>query len=194
MTFHPQLFSSLLLSTTKIQSEPSHQEANISAVKLKDSKSVKFQSSVNSASPNSTPVVVDSGATFATTPFMSDLIPGTIEKVNESVQNLTVTSNITARGFGRWNVIDVNGVPAIIEPYMQVVPDSEVRLMSPQDYFQGLNGGNYLITKDGSWMTLPNGIKLEIPFHHSNRLPILFEPTMRDPKENTFNFDDISTS
>ena len=194
MTFHPQLFSSLLLSTTKIQSEPSHQEANISAVKLKDSKSVKFQSSVNSASPNSTPVVVDSGATFATTPFMSDLIPGTIEKVNESVQNLTATSSITARGFGRWNVIDVNGVPAIIEPYMQVVPDSEVRLMSPQDYFQGLNGGNYLLTKDGSWMTLPNGIKLEIPFHHSNRLPMLFEPTMRDPKENAFNFDDINTS
>ena len=177
MVFHPTSFSSFVVK----RHDPGHGSAYISEVKLEDKiKQVRIEA--NTASTNSTPIVIDTGATFGTTPFVEDLIPGTIEKVEGAVRNLSGNSNITARGFGRWNVKDINGVSTIIEPFLQVVPKSEVRLMSPQDYFQGLNGGNYLVTKDSTWLTLPNGIKLEVPFHHSNRLPMLFEPSCPDPR------------
>ena len=189
MVFHPKLFSSFIVKRNVSTIGSSF----ISEVKLKD-KNKQVRIEANAASSNSTPIVIDTGATFGTTPFIEDLIPGTVEKVEGAVRNLSGNSNITARGFGRWNVKDINGVSTVIEPFLQVVPKSEVRLMSPQDYFQGLNGGNYLVTKDSSWLTLPNGIKMEVPFHHSNRLPMLFEPARTDLSIHYLNFDDLDTS
>ena len=175
MTFDPLLFSSFLHT----KSNNSNPVIAISEFQLEQSNDLtKLQSiEANTASTCNTPIVVDTGATFGTTPYKEDLIPGTIEEVKSSVRNLSGSSKITARGFGRWFVNDVNSVSTVIEPFLQLVPNSEVRLMSSQDYFQGLNGGNYLVTKDSSWLTLPNGIKLEVPFHYSNRLPMLFEPS-----------------
>ena len=110
------------------------------------------------------------------------------------MKNLSGDSKITARGFGRWHVQDVHGVTTVIEPFLQVVPNSEVRLMSPQDYFRGLKGGSYLVTKDSSFLTLPNGIKLEVPYHHSNNLPMLFTSRESDSRINYLNFDDLDES
>ena len=138
--------------------------------------------------------MIDSGATFGTTPFEADIIHGTLERVKGSVKNLSGDSAITARGFSRWHVTDVHGVSGIIEPFVQVVPKSEVRLMSPQDYFQGLQGGNYLVTKDSSYLTLPNGIKFEVPFHHSNNLPMLFSPPAPNSSVLYLDFENLNTS
>ena len=58
-----------------------------------------------------------------------------------------------------------------------MVPASDVRLFSPQDYFRGLKSGSYLMNSQSTWLTLPSGIQLEIPYHHSNNLPMLFIET-----------------
>ena len=68
-----------------------------------------------------TPIAIDSGATFGCTPYESDLIKGTIEDVDTSVRNLSGSSQITKRGFGRWIVQDKNGVSATMEPFLYVV-------------------------------------------------------------------------
>ena len=159
-----------------------------------NSKDIRLQESAYSTSIDRTPIVIDTGATFGTTPFVDDLIPGTMEPVKSSVNNLSGKSDITARGFGRWHVKDVKGVTAIIEPFLQVVPNSNVRLMSPQDYFRGLKGGSYLVTPDSTYLTLPNGVKLEVPYHHSNNLPMLFTSRESESRINYLNFDDLDDS
>ena len=85
---------------------------------------------------DNTPVIIDPGATFSCTPFIEDIVPDTIEHVDLSVKNLSGHSAISAKGFGRWSVMNVHGNVGTLEPYMHVVPQSEVRLFSLQDYFQ----------------------------------------------------------
>ena len=83
-------------------------------------------------------IVVSSGATFGCTPFESILTKETIGDVNASVHNLSGSSQITKRGFGRWTAKDKNGVSATIKPFLYVVLLLDVRFFSPQDYFKGL--------------------------------------------------------
>ena len=114
MKFHPQLFGPFL---TKRRIMPqSTYEAHISEVKFKGV--TWTDSSIQQAAVADTPIVIDIGATFGTTPFESDLIPGTVEKVNGTVKNLSGNSSITARGFGPWHVQDKNGVNTVIEPFL----------------------------------------------------------------------------
>ena len=56
---------------------------------------------------------------------------------------------------------DIHGTSVYIEPFMHVVPDSEVHLFSLQDYFQGLGkGGNYFVDPKTSWLELPDDLTL----------------------------------
>ena len=73
-----------------------------------------------------TPIVVDSVATFSVSPFIEDLIPGTVEEVKGSVQNLSSSSRITVKGFARWTVLDANGKVTHIEPLTHIVPDASI--------------------------------------------------------------------
>ena len=44
-----------------------------------------------------------------------------------------------------------------------------------------------------TWLTLPNGKKLEIPYHHSNNLPMIFENNA-SANLHLLSFDDLSTA
>ena len=85
--------------------------------------------------PDYTPIVIDLGATFGISPFKEDLIPETIQTVKSSVKKLTGTSKITKKGFGRWHIVNHLGKIATVEPYLHIVPKSDVQLFCPQDYF-----------------------------------------------------------
>ena len=65
--------------------------------------------------------------------------------------------------------------------------------MSIQDYFRGFGGGSYHMEHDTTWLTFPDGSKLEVPYHHSNKLLILFE-TLVPSRINSIDFDDLSTA
>ena len=97
MKFHPQLFGPFL-TKRRVMSQSSH-EAHISEIKFKGV--TWTDSSIQQAAAADTPIVIDTGATLGTTPFESDLIHGTVEKVNRAVKNLSGNSSITARGFDR---------------------------------------------------------------------------------------------
>lgn len=130
--------------------------------------------------------------TFGITPYTADIIPGTLEAVDLDVNNLSGKSKITARGFGHWHVHDKHGTTATIKPFLHVVPDAEVRLLSPQNYFQGLKGGNYTMDKTTTLLTLPSNEILKIPYHHANNLPMIFTVPTSSPT--SIDFDDVTTS
>ena len=190
-TFIPTIYTDFLSTRTRSPASSQSPLTTLSQIPLCSTDSpVAF----NVNQPSSTPIVIDSGATFGTTPFVDDLIPGTIEHIDLSVQNLSGSSAITARGFGRWVVEDIHGNRSILEPYLHVVPSSSVRLFSPQDYIKGLNGGSYRMTPKTSYLTLPNKDSLEIPYHHSNGLPMIFQPISYAAARNHLNFDDLTTA
>ena len=99
-----------------------------------------------------------------------------------------------ARGFGRWVVEDIHGNRSILEPYLHVVPRSDVRLFSPQEYFRYIGGNTYHITHKTSYLNLPNNQSLEIPYHHANGLPMLFEPTSVQSHMLSLTFDDLTSA
>ena len=190
--FMPQLYSQFL-STAPKRLPSFNPKSYISEFRSNVPSSDPSKSCAFATSSHVTPIVIDSGATFGTTPFVEDIIPGTLEATDLSVKNLSGSSSITARGFGRWCVKDVHNTTAIIEPFLHVVPQLDVRLLSPQDYFRGLNAGSYKMDKDTSWLTLPNGKRLEVPYHHANSLPMLFE-SLQSLDLNLLSFDDLDSA
>ena len=60
--------------------------------------------------------------------------------------------------------------------------------------FRGLGGGSYEMNKYSSWLILPEGKRLEVPYHHTNSLPILFKPHSSSDKLNLLSVDDLSTA
>ena len=76
-------------------------------------------------------IFIDDGVTFECTPFIDDTIPGALKETNISVKNLLGNSKITAKGFGRRNVTDKNGLTGSIKVFLHVVPNSEFRLFIP---------------------------------------------------------------
>ena len=118
-----------------------------------------------------TMIILDSGATFAITPHIEDFLPNSYVSVNSTVRGLTSTTPITGRGTIRWQFKDIHGVPATLEVFAHHIPSAEVRLFSPQHFLQCTGGGEYLITKDTTFLTLTDGTTLEIPYHPSNGLP-----------------------
>ena len=172
--FVPRLYHSFL-HTTKCPTVTLSPIINISEVRATNTtKSPTLCSYTTESTLNNTPIVVDSGATFGITPFVEYIIPGTLKAIELDVNNLSGKSKITARGFGRWTVKDKHGTTATIEPFLHVVPTAEIRLFSPQNYFQGLKGGNYTMDENTTILTLPSNEILEIPYHHANNLPMIF--------------------
>ena len=190
--FVPRIYSTFLSSRNIVPSDDLHHQMLISQMQLPGSSPDPRILALSDT--RSTPIVVDSGATFGTTPFVSDLIPGTIEQVDLSVNNLSGSSAITARGFGRWIVEDIHGNRSILEPYLHVVPKSDVRLFSPQEYLKGMGAGSYHMTPRISHLNLPNNTSLEIPYHHSNGLPMIFQPSSSTSLALSLTFDDLTTA
>ena len=77
---------------------------------------------------------------------------------------------------------------------MYVIPKSKVRLMSSQNHFRGLRGGNHHIDHKSTWLTSSNGTTLEVPYHHSNNLPMLFKAQSQSCASRCLDFDDLSSA
>ena len=73
------------------------------------------------------------------------------------------------------------GKEATLQTKAYHIPKAEIRLFSPQVYFQEHDGGSYLITKDHTVLTLEDGTQLTFPFFPGNNLPMAFEPSEFSP-------------
>jgi hypothetical protein len=85
-------------------------------------------------------------------------------------------SSMTAvEGFGtvEWTISNLFGTMRTIGTQAYYVPQATIRLFSPQAYFQETNAGQYLMTAQGSVLTLADGSKLEFPYNHGSNLPLM---------------------
>jgi hypothetical protein len=87
-------------------------------------------------------IVFDSGCTTSVTPNKSDFV-GDITEVHKIMQGLSSTTKITGEGMIKWKIRDDFGVEQIIEVNGLLVPESKVRLFSPQSYFNQVQGGSF---------------------------------------------------
>ena len=59
---------------------------------------------------NNVPIVIDSGASYALTPFFEDFItPLKCSKI-ESLQGLSAKANVKGEGLVEWTIVDMFGV------------------------------------------------------------------------------------
>jgi hypothetical protein len=123
-----------------------------------DSKFIRMQS-IYFTDKSDVPIVFDTGATIAVTPYEDDFISW-----HEPCCKLTlrgINSDCEVKGFGEveWTLYDDNGIKRKIRTTAYWVPSATVRLFSPQAYFnqvenKGTNGG-FSITTEGCTFKFP---------------------------------------
>jgi hypothetical protein len=121
-------------------------------------------------------IILDTGCTFAITPFRSDFIEyseGTFGNVN------TVSGPTSIVGFGHveWTVVSENGNETVITVPCHHVPAATVRLLSPQDYclYHGFDRSRDQFAGNSSyfWMHLyDNENRFQCPMDPRTSLPI----------------------
>ena len=132
--------------------------------------------------PNDVPIVIDSGASYALTPFFEDFIaPLKRSKINE-LQGLSSKAPVKGQGLVEWTIIDMFGVIRKVQVTAYYVPSAAIRLFSPQSYFQEHNGGGYKMELRKSTLTLGDGSELEFPYNCCSNLPLML--TLRDEDRN----------
>ena len=120
------------------------------------------------------PIVIDTGASFALTPFqedyVSDLEPSDITEMhglNDSVQ-------VKGVGWVEWTVRDAFGQAAIIRTRAYYVPSSNIRLFSPQSYFGLHERGHAYLDHRKLIFTTADDRELEFPYNPCSFLPLMF--------------------
>ena len=77
-------------------------------------------------------------------------------------------------GWVEWLTKDANGQVAVIKTRSYYVPDADIRLMSPQSYFQIHENGSCTFDSEKMKLTTADGIGLEFPYEMNSNLPFLF--------------------
>jgi hypothetical protein len=123
-------------------------------------------------------IILDTGCTFAITPDKRDFVvyhDGS--RSNATVQTVNGPTPLTGSGVVRWTLISENGQHLHIEVPCHHVPNSTVRLLSPQDYclYKGLDrskdqfGGN----SNYFWMNADHlGTRFQCPIDPRSNLPV----------------------
>ena len=86
------------------------------------------------------PVIFDSGCSHALTPLESDFV-GHITPIDKVMNGLGATVKIAGIGVLGWKFRDDYGVTRKVFVKEYHVPESKVRLFSPQQYFEQEGGG-----------------------------------------------------
>eukprot|EP00957_Ditylum_brightwellii_P189739 14443350-Ditylum_brightwellii.AAC.1 len=118
--------------------------------------------------PNKCPVIVDTGASCGITPFALDFI-GPLQPSILFIHRLNRKLEVKGFGMAKRAVKDAKtgSVVTIIAPAYHV-QSAEIRLLSPQQYFQHAGGGTLVLEKDSCNLTMVSGQQIEIHFFADN--------------------------
>lgn len=128
------------------------------------------------ASTDDMPIVLDTGASTSITPVLSDFI-GPLEPTPISeITGLNSKTRIVGKGTVEWAICDYWNVVRVVRTTAYYVPDIDIRLFSPQAFFQE-NGDKGRCVVRGRTITLelPDGSHLEFPYNQSSNLPFMFQ-------------------
>ena len=124
------------------------------------------------------PLIVDTGASTSVTPNREDFQH--YEECKVKIHGLAHESTVLGRGIVRWRLRDALGADITIDTWAYHVPNADVRLFSPQAYFQKEGGS---MSADHAAITLAGlkGATLTVPYHARSNLPMIFGVSL-EPK------------
>ena len=120
------------------------------------------------------PIVIDTGASTTLTPFRSDFIEFT--PCQSEINAVGSSQQVQGHGIVEFDIIDMNNIRATIRTHAILCESSDIRLFSPQQYFQECNDGLLVISKDVAHLTSPH-LDFKFPFHPSSHLPVMLPAT-----------------
>ena len=88
----------------------------------------------------------------------------TLLSLGDKNEQLVYAYNITTR------LVETNGTSTSIETTAYFIPEADIRLFSPQDYFN--KSGSFVMDSIGTMLTLPNQLSLYFDYHKGNNLPM----------------------
>lgn len=125
------------------------------------------------------PIVINTGASISVTPNLSNFI-GPLDKSEiDNLGGLSGGTAVSGKGTVKWTIRDYYGRIATIKTTAYYVPNGNIRLMSPQTYFQEQEDkGNYHgalnVTSRKVVLVMPEDKReLEFPFQPRSNLPMM---------------------
>ena len=122
------------------------------------------------------PVVFDTGVSVSISPVKEDFI-GEIHPVeNETIKGLAHEIKVAGYGRVRWVIRDMFGNDMTIETNAIYIPESDVRLFSPQSYFQEHRKGSMVVDHISAVFLSPFDTTHSFMFPHNihSNIPIGF--------------------
>ena len=127
------------------------------------------------------PIVFDTGCSVAVTPYKEDFI-GPITPVVKTMTGLGSKVDVVGEGKITWVFRDDYGVKQTVLVKGYYIPDSPIRLFSPQSYFQQEGGGSMKVDKDGSTFTFVSGKSITFEYAKGSNLPIAYAAIKAESK------------
>lgn len=125
------------------------------------------------ATTTNLPIVFDTGASTSVTPLREDFL-GSLELPQvHSLHGLKGAIEVKGTGIVSWPIIDMYGVTRTIKTRAHYVPGANIRLFSPQVYFQDNAGGSSTITRDRIQFTIADGTTLQFPYNTTANIPLM---------------------
>jgi hypothetical protein len=124
--------------------------------------------------------IIDPGASFHATGYLSDFVPGTLKDLAHPLKLDGIAGSLTATKEGtlRHIVLSNSGTEEILEMNGVYMPGLETRLISPQLFFKQLQAdghgeGEYVVRADTSLVRLPNKSVITLGYNSLTNLPML---------------------
>jgi hypothetical protein len=137
-------------------------------------RSYNFSCSDATRSVTNTRLVWDTGASIGLTPFGSDFVDY-LSLDGVTVKDIACTNNVLGIGTTMWKLPTIKGQLIYISAIAYHMPDCDIRLFSPQSYFQ-LHGGDATVTASNVTMRLPDNYIVNIPINPTVNLPLVDSP------------------
>lgn len=123
------------------------------------------------------PIVFDTGASMSVMPLREDFEDELEAPPITSMQGLKDKVNVIGVGKVSWTVFDMHGITRTIKTRAYLVPDGNIRLLSPQTYFQENGTGSAKVTKEGVELVVSDGTRMVSPYNPGSNLPLMLTRT-----------------
>ncbi|KAG7345831.1 hypothetical protein IV203_033362 [Nitzschia inconspicua] len=138
-----------------------------------------FQFTANKAPrPEETAVILDTGASCSVTPHLSDFVSDIVPAKFTELNSLDSSIQVHGQGTVEWTVQDMDGNVRIIRTTALYVPSGNIRLFSPQTYFQEHESGSLTCCRHHLSFTLADGFTLRFPWNDGSNLPVMLTPEL----------------
>ena len=137
-----------------------------------------------------TPIVFDTGCSLSITPFKEDFVSSILKPQTSEIKGVgAATHPITGVGVVRWNIYyDMDGKEFSIQTYAYHVPSSDIRLFSPQAFFNEQpedDESGAWVDRSGVTLFLGNsqkGVRYRFPYHPNNSIPYMLPTPLKQNK------------